>query len=306
MPRSALATVLCLSLGWAAAQEPSQPPLSDNSKVFLKWKFREGDTFYAVQNGTINQAMSLMGQDIEIKMKVQSVTRFRIKEVKKNATVIEMTLLKQKMEMDGPAGFPGVDIGEKLSNITFTFTVNDKMEVVKFEGYDKFLEALGGEDPMTAAMLRAMLPEATLKQSFGQTFSLAPDKPLAPGETWKHKDKMSLGPIGSLEIQSAYKLREVNGNLAKLSVTAEVKWTDSDAKMPQQFPFKVSGADIKSDKFDGTAVFNLDKGRLESVQMEMHIKGSLTVEVMNQKVDMDLKQQVRSEMKVVEKNPLKD
>lgn len=283
----------------------SQSGASDG-QFSLKWKFREGDTFYAMENTTMQQNMSLMGQDIQLKMKTQTVTRFRIKEVKKDATVVEMTILQQKMQTEGPMGGPGGDLGEKLKNVTFTFTVNDKMEVVKFEGYDKFLDAISSEDPMMAAFLRSILQESVIKQSFGRTFSLAPDKPLSVGQTWQHKDKLPLGPIGTIEVNSRYKLEGVTDSLARLSISGDLKWTGNDGKMDQALPFKFSEVNIKADKFTGTALFDLQKGRLSNSQMDIDIKGSLVVEVGGQKVDMDIKQQMRTEMKVVDKNPLVD
>jgi hypothetical protein len=286
----------------ANAQEPTQP----EGKHLLQWKLREGDTFYVVQDTKMQQSMSFMGQDIDMNIKTQSVLRYRVKKVQKNATVVEMTFLRQKMEMDGPVPVPGADFGEKLKNLTFTFTVDDKWNVVKFEGYDKFLEAIAGEDPMLATMLRTVLPESVVKQSFGQTFSLAPDKPLAVGDTWQRKEKMSLGPLGSFEVNTRYKLDEVRGSLARLSIAGDMKWSGGDDGMAPKLPFKISEANIRTDKFDGFVTFDLTKGRLESSQMKMNLKGTLTLAIADQKVEMDIKQQMHMEMKVVDRNPVTD
>jgi hypothetical protein len=318
MFRSLLASLLFFNLAWVSAQEKpvrlrpsietasSQDPPQKEGTYSLKWKLRTGDTFYAVQDTKMQQSMSFMGQDIDMKIKAETVIRYRIKEAKKDATVVEMTFLRQKMEMDGPAAFPGMDVGEKLKNITFTFTVDDKWNVVKFEGYDKFLQALAGEDPMIATLLRSVLPESVIRQSFGQTFSLAPDKPLAVGETWQRKDKMPLGPLGNVEVNTRYKLEDVRGSLARLSIGGEMKWTSGDDGMAPKLPFKISDADIKTDKFDGIATFDLNKGRLESAQMNMSLKGSLTVAIADQKLTMDLKQQTQTVTKIVDKNPVTD
>jgi hypothetical protein len=317
MFRVLLASGLFLHLALALAQErtktidsaatlsPQDPTLRDG-KYSLQWKFRDGDTFFVVQDTKMQQFMSFMGQDIDMKIKAQTVIRYRVKEVKKNATVVEMTFLRQKMEMDGPVALPGADFGDKLKNLTFTFTVDDKWNVVKFEGYDKFLEAIGGEDPMIAAMLRAVLPESMVRQSFGQTFSLAPDEPLAVGDTWQRKEKMPLGPIGNIEVNTRYKLQEVKDSIAKLSISGDMKWTGGDDGMAPKLPFKISEADIRTDKFDGFVTFDLKKGRLASSQMNMNLKGSLTIAIADQKVGMDIKQQMQVEMKIVDKNPVTD
>lgn len=318
MFRSLLASLLFFNFALASAQQKPirlgtnvetarlQAPSQKEGKYFIKWKFHTGDTFYAVQDTKMQQSMSFMGQDIDMKIKAETVIRYRIKETKKDVTVVEMTFLRQKMEMDGPAALPGLDLGEKLKNVTFTFTIDDKGNVVKLEGYDKFLQALADEDPMTAAMLRSVLPESVIRQSFGQTFSLTPDKPLALGESWHRKDKMSLGPLGNAEVNTRYELKDVRDSLARLSIGGEMKWTGGDDGMVPKIPFKISDADIKTDKFEGSATFDLNKGRLERAQMTMNLKGSLSFAIMDQKLTMDLKQQMQTVTKIVDKNPVTD
>jgi hypothetical protein len=302
-----VATGLLLSLQWCQAQEPGRPSsATDKNKYHLKWKLQVGDTFYGIQDTTMDQSMSLMGQNIDMKMKTQAVIRFRVKEVDDKGAVVEMTILKQKMNMEGPQGFPGLDIGDKLSKVTFTLKLNKKMEVVKVEGFDNFMEALGQEDPMMVALLRSMFPESVVRQSFSQFFAFAPDEPLAIGDVWNHKDKMPLGPLGNMEILSRYKLQEVSDGVARLALTADLKWAGSDNKMPQLLPFKITDVDIKSDKFTGTLHFDIDKGRLQKLVSEAQIKGSLEADVMNQKLNLDINQKVKTVITIEDKNPVKD
>ena len=70
-------------------------------------------------------------------------------------------------------GLPGANIGDKLKDVTFTATLDDKMKVTKLDGYDKFLDAIADGDADQKKLMKAMMPETTIRQSFGQTFMIA-------------------------------------------------------------------------------------------------------------------------------------
>src|SRR5436853_395274 len=104
----------------------------------LQWKLKEGDVFYNKTSVVMEQKIEAMGQTIEQTITIKTVLRFKVKSVAEGKTVVEMTYLEMKIDA---AGLPGTNVGDNLKNVSFTATLNDKMEVTKLEGYEKFLDA---------------------------------------------------------------------------------------------------------------------------------------------------------------------
>src|SRR5205807_1720845 len=134
------------------------------------------------------------------------------------------TFVQMDMKMTGlpGGGVPGLGgIGERVKGATITATLDDKMEVTKVQGYDKFLDKLAGDDAAVRKQMKAQFSDATVSQMFSQVFSFAPAKPIQVGDTWTRTDKM---PAGGMEatVKQKYKLDSVSGGVAKVSVTGDV------------------------------------------------------------------------------------
>lgn len=268
----------------------------------LQWKLKEGDVFYNKTAINMDQTIEVGGMSMDQKIDMKTVLKFKVKSVKPGATVVEMTYLENKVDAQG---LPGANIGGKLKDVTFTATLNDKMVVTKLEGYDKFLDALSDGDDDQRKLLKAMMPESTIRQSFGQTFALTPEKPVAVGDKWNRTDKMALGPLGNVETKSAYKLDGVKGDVAAISVKGELAFKASDGD-DAGLPFKIVKADLKAEKFLGTLKFNLKTGRATDANLEMVMAGTMTIEVAGMKVDAKLKQKMTTVIVVSDKNPIVD
>ena len=210
----------------------------------LQWKLKEGDVFYNKLAIAMEQTIEVMGMSIDQKIDMKTILKFKVKSAKAGATVVEMTYLENKIDAQG---LPGANIGDKLKNISFTATLNEKMEVTKLEGYDKFLDAISDGDEAQKKLMKAMMPETTIRQSLGQTFALTPSKPVAVGDKWNRTDKMALGPLGNVETKSAFKLDSVKGDIANISMTGDLEFKagdGGDAGLRSRSP-----ADLKAEKF---------------------------------------------------------
>jgi hypothetical protein len=268
----------------------------------LQWKLKEGDTFFNKTTITLDQAIEVMGQKVNQKMEMTMVIRFKVKEAREGKTVVEMTYLDTKIDS---AGLPGANIGEKFKNVSFTATLNDKLQVTKVEGYDKFLDALTDGDEAQKKIMKAMMPEASIRQMFGQTFVVAPDRPIALGETWKRTDKLSMGALGNVETKATFTLDAVKEEIAKIGVQADLSYKANDNE-DSPLPFKITNADLKADRFTGTNSFNIKVGRIVESRMEIDMSGTMTIEVMGQQIDAKLKQKMKMVGVVTDKNPIVD
>src|SRR5581483_11938365 len=99
--------MLPATLALALAVAPAQ-----TGPVTLKWTLKEGDLFYAKTVQDMDMSLGVLGMNQDIKQKVTTVVRFKVKSASPSATVVEMTYVE--FTTDG-GGFPGAAaIGEKL------------------------------------------------------------------------------------------------------------------------------------------------------------------------------------------------
>ena len=283
----------------AAAQE----------EVTLKWTLKEGTTFYAKNVTDMDMTMQVLNMDVDMKMKITVVQRFKVLSVKPGATKVEMVIQKMDMEMTSdklPGGIPGLGaIGERVKGSTVTATLDDKHAVTKIEGYDKFLEKLAGDDDMLRKQMKQQFSEETVKQMFSQVFAFAPDKPVKIGETWTRTDKM---PAAGLEavVKQKYKLESVSDGVAKIALTGDLTF-----KAGKSFPglpegLEVKKFDMKAEKFASTLLFDTRAGRLTENKMDMGMKGDMSMAFGGQTIDISMKVKARQITTVSDKNPVVD
>lgn len=268
----------------------------------LQWKLKEGDTFYNQTVVTMDQTIEAMGQTIEQKIEAKTVLRFKVKSVQNGVTVVDMTYLENTIDA---AGLPGGNFGDKLKNVTFTATLNNKMEVTKLEGYDKFADAIAGGDEEQKKLIKALMPETAIRQVLGQTFVMGPGKPIAVGDSWDRTTKLALGPLGVIETKERLKLDTVKGDKATVSVKGDLKFAAGDGG-DTGLPFKITKADLKADKFEGAHQFDIKTGRITESKVVMEMAGSMTISVAGQTVDAKMKQKMNTVGKITDKNPLVD
>jgi len=291
-----LTTTLALALTLTPAQA--------GGPVTLKWSLKEGDTFYAKSAVTQNQAMGFMGQNIEFTIEITMVTRFRVKSVGSAGTVIELTYTDMKMDAKG-LPIPGLgDLGSRLKGATVTATLNQKGDVTKVEGHEKMLEKVA-PDEGTRKMLGSIVSEASVKEMIGQALPPLPDKPVKVGDTWADTTKMPLSGIGTINSKTTFKLEELTGTTAKVGMTGTVTFKAGEGGDPG-LPFKITKADLKTDKFTGTRTIDVKAGRLKDAKTEMSLSGTMTISAGGNDIDATIKQKTTTTTTVTDKNPVTD
>jgi hypothetical protein len=298
--RTALGLALAVALAPAArADEP----------VTLKWSLKEGETLFAKTVTDMDIAMTVLGMDVEMKMKSTGVQRYKILSAKQGETKIEMTMLAMEMKMDA-AGMqiPGLgDLNDKVKGATVTVTLNDDFEVKKLEGRKKFIEKLAGDDDNMKKMFESQFSDAALGQMVSQVFAFAPKNPVKVGETWTRTDKMAAGGIGEAEVKQKYKLASVKDGVANLTVDADMKFKQGDGGIPGlPAGVTVSKFDMKADKFTGTAKFDTKLGRLTENKQNMDLSGAITMSLNGMDIEMKMKMKGVTTATVTDKNPVTD
>ncbi len=267
----------------------------------LQWKLNEGDVFYNKSNVQMDQTIEFMGQMIDQKITMKTVLKFKVKSVQKDKTVVEMTYLENKIDAQG---LPGANVGDNLKNITFTATLNDRLEVTKLEGYDKFLDAVSGDDEAQKQLMKMMMPETAVRQMFSQTFVIGPGKPVEVGGTWDRKTAVSMGALGNVEMKEKFKLDGVKNDVATISQKGDLSFKPGDGD--GGLPFKITKADLKADKFTGTHSFDLKTGRVTESKVDIDMSGVMTIAVAGQTIDAKLSQKMKTVGVITDKNPIVD
>ncbi|VTT96415.1 Uncharacterized protein OS=Chthoniobacter flavus Ellin428 GN=CfE428DRAFT_2877 PE=4 SV=1 [Gemmataceae bacterium] len=269
----------------------------------LQWKLKEGEVFYNKATVTMDQKIEVLGQKVEQKMGIKSVLKFKVKSVKAGETVVEMTYVE--MTVDAP-NLPGANAAGNLKGVTFTATLNDKMEVAKLDGYEKFLDAVVGEGAAERKMMKAMMPQAAVKQMFSQTFLAGPAKPVAVGGTWDRTTAVAMGAMGNVETKEKFTLDAVKGDLATLTAKGDLTFKPGDDNGDSGLPFKITKADLKADKYAATHKFDIKNGRVTESKVDMDLSGTMSIEAMGQTIDAKLTMKMKTIGVITDKNPVVD
>src|SRR5262249_49578352 len=148
MLRQALLGVTVLFAGAAPAL---------GQEVTLKWKFKQGETFYVEDVLNSRQSMSVLGQQQEVEQKTTTVTSYTVKKVTSDQIVLDMKIEDVEVRSKGGLGGAFEKIMEKTRGATFTVTITPDGKVQKFEGFGDFAKKLVGGDEEAAKMIKAFL-----------------------------------------------------------------------------------------------------------------------------------------------------
>jgi len=273
-------------------------------QVTLKWKFNEGDKFYVEDVSTMKQKIGFMGKDIDQTQKTTMVTSYTVKKKTGNEVVLEQKIEGVDVKVMGGLGGDLDKMMEKLKGAKFTLTLNPKEgKITKFEGYEDFIKALTEGNEEVGKFIKMMLSEDVLKKSSEEAFGFLPGKAVAKGDSWKKEQSIPFGPLGSFKTVNNYTYQGKEENLEKIGLKAEL--TYSPPKGDAGFGlFKIVKGNLKSEGARGTLIFDADKGRLSKYSMAMVFRGSLTMDIMGNMIDMDVTIDQNSNSRVLNRNPL--
>jgi len=273
-------------------------------QVTMEWKFTEGDKFYVEDVSTMKQKIGLMGKDIDQTMKTTMVTSYTVKKKTGSDVVLEQKIEGVDVKAMGGLGGDMDKMMEKLKGAKFTITLNAKDgKISKFEGYDEFIKALTEGNEEAGKFVKMMLSEDVLKKGCEEVFTFLPGKAVAKGDSWKKEATIPFGPLGSFKTVNDYTYQGKEENLEKIALKAQL--TYSPPKGDAGFGlFKIVKGNLKSEGARGTLLFDTDKGRLAKYSMAMVFRGSLTMDIMGNMIDMDITIDQNSNSRVMNRNPL--
>ena len=302
------------------------PAFAQDKPVALKWKFEKDKTFYQEMTTVTTQAMKVQGSEVNQKQNMTFYFSWTPKSQDGDNWIIEQKILGVKMQIDiggtkvdydstkdNPAGNPLGDFFNKLKDSEFKITVNKDNKVIKVEGRDAFVNKLIGANPQMEALLKKILTEDALKEMAEPTFAVVPNEGVNKGKTWKRESKIDMGPLGKYDNTYTYTYDGTGQDkLDAIKVDIATKYVPPpDTAMDQPatggaLPFKIKseGSKLTSTSSSGTVKFDNTRGRVETAEMKLEIKGELNIEISGQTTKVDLTQNQTTTVKTTDNNPI--
>jgi hypothetical protein len=279
-----------------------------SAQVTLQWKFRDGQKFYQSTTTTIKLVTKINGQETRQETEHTTVASYTVEKTGADGTVTLKQVIESLARKPMESTTTSPDFLKQMQGATFTITLNGDMQITKFDGYDALVKRLTADDPNAERVMRATLPEETLKRSAEEAFAFLPKQPLKVGDRWERRVDVALGAIGTLSATHIYRYEgpeTVDGKvLQKISVEARISYTPPkpDAGV---LPLQITRGTLRADKSQGTFWFDANAGRLAASEMHMHLSGTLDISSMGQQYSLSLDQDQTVNTKISDQNPNK-
>jgi hypothetical protein len=273
-------------------------------QVKMQWKFNEGEKFYVEDKSTMKQKVEFQGKQFDQTVKTTMVTQYEVKKVAGDTVTLHQKFIGVDVQSQGGFGGDMDKFMEKLKGAAFTITLKGN-KITKFEGFDDFIKELAGGNDMAAQFLKMMITEETLKKSAEEAFGFLPEKAISKGDSWKRETTIPLGPLGSFKSVNDYTLEGKESDGEKIGLKANLTYTAPKGDGGGLAGlFKITKGNLKAENARGTLIFDADKGRLVRYNMTMNFRGSLTLEVGGNQIEMDVATEQTTNSRVLNRNPL--
>jgi hypothetical protein len=291
-------------------------------KVDLSWKLAKDKPFFQEMKTTTTQNMKVMGLDVNQTQEQTFYFTWKPLEEKDGKWTLEQTIdaVKMKITIAGntiefDSTVPGTQTNalseffKQLIGSKFKLTIDKDKRVSAIDAGD-FVKKLSQANQQMAPLLDKILSESALKQMADPTFGISPIDPVAKGESWSKDSELNLGPIGSYKttFKYTYEGKEKAGEkeLDKIKVEPTLTYAVPQGGS-EGLPFRITKADLKSGKDStGTILFDGKAGRLESSNLTLQLQGELTIDIGGNSTKVELKQEQKTELKTLDKNPLEE
>jgi hypothetical protein len=294
-------------------------PVFGQEAVKLEWKFDKGKTFYQEVTTETKQDMKVMGMDINQTQKQTFYFSWTVKDkTDKEITLVQKiegvnmdiniggNQIKYDSTQDAGAANPLSDFFKALVGTEFTVTVDAKtLAINDVKGGKEFQEKLVKANQQMEPLLKQILNDKALKEMAAPTFSaIQQGTPVKKGDTWKRTSSLDMGPIGKYDTTYTYTYEGKQDKLDKIGVKTEMTYTQPPANATG-LPFTIKSADLKSKDGKGTVLFDNDKGRLASSDMEMKLTGKLSIDIGGMTTEVTLDQTQKTTVKTSDESPIK-
>jgi hypothetical protein len=298
MQRHCLLGVVVLLAGVGA-------PAYGQEGIKLQWKFKEGSKFYVEEAQTSKLNVTVLGMQVKEEGKTTIVTSYHIKKVGTDSIVMVQKFEEVDHKSQGELGGATEKLYGKLKGATFTITMTPEGKVTKFEGYKEWAKKVADDDNELAKLVGLLFSEGFFKATPEQAFGMTPKAAVKEGDTWKQEGVMPVGGIGDFKLVSDYTYKGKGEGGEKIGFKQSLTYTPPKGGDFGGL-FKIVKGSLKSEGGKGQMIFDADKGRMVSSKSSMLIRGSLTVDVSGQNVELLISLDQQTAVRVLDQNPVKD
>jgi len=254
----------------------------------IKMRLNKNDSF--VQNLTMNMVTNtaIMGQSMDVKMKMDIGCLFNVIENTGKEKIIKMTYTKSDIKMDMGGKLAGMNqmsdslLNKNNNNIagkSVTFTLSENNEITSISGADKIIVP-DSMDAATRQMMEKMFSKEQMNSMFGMIFSMYPKKPVKAGESWNTDMKLNIAGL-DIKTKLKYTLVGVKNGLADIDVAGIIAGKGKIAKEAMSMEMDMTGSQ------KGMLTIKTADGYLNNGSYKMDLKA--TMEVMGQTIPMTIK-----------------
>jgi hypothetical protein len=185
---------------------------------------------------------------------------------------------------------PMTQFFKSLEGTKFTLTIDpEKMRVTEVQGVKKMVDRLSQVNQSMKPLLEKILSEEAVKEMANAVLEVLPPKGSDKKE-WGSKTTLDMGPIGKYERKNTYRLGEKDEKFATIKVDTYLKYVPPTGEDAKGLPFKIEKATLESEKSGGEIKFDRKKGRIDSTELTVKLKGDLTVNIANTSTTVNLEQ----------------
>jgi hypothetical protein len=269
----------------------------------LEWKLKKGDRFYLRNVTTTKQTLKALGKEVPQNTEQTIVLGFTVEEQLTDGFLLKETV--EELTITPEKGDPVSD--SKIVGASFNVTLSKNWEILKFEGYDKLIDKLAGDDVTVRQALQATLQEDALKKSVREALAFLPDRPVKDGDTWERSIEEPLGVLGQLRETRTYKLdgkEDAGGKkLDKITFTTAVDF--KPGKRVENVPYYVLSGRIETKEAKGTVLFDPTTGRVVESKSDLKLVGTMVLSSSDAKVDAVFEQTQSSVVTILNEKPAK-
>ena len=297
----------------AKKDEPKAAPAGD-SAYKLKAFEKDAKPFWQTLTTTTKQSIKVMGQEVKQEQKQTFYVKWTPVSYTGDTIVVTEQIVGINMNIDiggNTISYDSVDTTSKnpmtdffsaLLKSELTLTIDAKtLKVTDVKGASALIEKLSGTNMQLAPLLKSILSDDAIKQMTEPTWGAVPTGAVKKGESWNKSISLDLGGIGTYDTKYTYTLDSEDNKEAKIGIKASL--TYEAPKDKKSLPFKILDGSLTSTKATGSAVFNKEKGRIESCDMDMTLGGKLNIEISGMTAEVTLDQTQTSSVKTSDTDP---
>jgi hypothetical protein len=259
------------------------------AQTTLEWKFKPGEKYYVEDVVQAKQTLSVIGKDLRQTTKMTTQSTYTVTKVADGEVTMEMKLDSIDVKATGDGLGSQIDkFFEKLQDVTFTATLKNG-KVNKLVGYEEFIKKLAEDNEDTAKFAKELFTQDLIKKAIEQAFGndRLPGKAVKTGDTWSKETTEPFGPLGTFKFNNTYNFKSKESDGAFVEYKGTMSYSPPKNETILGGLAKITKGNLKSNNVKGSYVFSDDKGRLVQISQTWVVRGSLTLEVMGNPLDVD-------------------